>query len=39
MPYVLEDMSAPAVIRANEENIYALTPFSHGWKRAEGEKE
>jgi len=35
MPYFLEDTSAPAVIKANEENIYAFTPFSHGWKRAE----
>jgi hypothetical protein len=38
MPYYLEDISAPAIIRANEENIYAFTPFSHGWKRAEEEK-
>jgi hypothetical protein len=35
MPEILTDMSAPAVIKANEENIYAFTPFSHGWKRAE----
>jgi len=35
MPEILTDMSAPAIITANEENIYALTPFSHGWKRAE----
>ena len=32
---ILTDLSAPAVIRANEENIYAFTPFSHGWKRSE----
>jgi hypothetical protein len=35
MTYILEEMSAPAIIKANEENIYAFTPFSHGWKRAE----
>jgi GNAT superfamily N-acetyltransferase len=34
MPYFLTDLSAPAIIRANEENNYAFTPFSHGWKRA-----
>jgi GNAT superfamily N-acetyltransferase len=35
MPDFLTDLSAPAIIKANEENIYAFTPFSHGWKRAE----
>jgi GNAT superfamily N-acetyltransferase len=35
MPEILTDLSVPSVIRANEENIYAFTPFSHGWKRAE----
>jgi GNAT superfamily N-acetyltransferase len=35
MPYILEEMSTPAIIEANEENIYAFTPFAHGWKRAE----
>jgi hypothetical protein len=35
MPEILTDLSTPALIKANEENIYAFTPFSHGWKQAE----
>jgi hypothetical protein len=35
MPEKLTDFSPEAVITANEENLYAFTPLSHGWKRTE----
>jgi GNAT superfamily N-acetyltransferase len=35
MPDILHDLSEPALIKAIEENMYAMTPFSHGWPQAE----
>jgi predicted GNAT family acetyltransferase len=35
MPEILKDFSQQALIKAIENNAYALTPFSHNWERAE----
>ena len=35
MSQVLEDLSASALVRANEANLYAWTPFPHNWPQAE----
>jgi GNAT superfamily N-acetyltransferase len=35
MPEILHDTSEKAMIRAIEENMYAMTPLTHGWKGAE----
>jgi GNAT superfamily N-acetyltransferase len=35
MTEFLTDLSAQALVKAVEENLYATTPFSHNWKRAE----
>ena len=35
MTEFLTDLSAPALASAVETNLYAFTPFSHNWKRAE----
>ncbi len=35
MPEILTDLSLRALIRANEENEIAMTPFSHKWKNVE----
>lgn len=35
MPEILLDLSEQALIKAIEENQYALSPFSHNWKEAE----
>jgi GNAT superfamily N-acetyltransferase len=35
MPEVLSDLSEQALIKAIENNAYALTPFSHNWDQAE----
>jgi GNAT superfamily N-acetyltransferase len=35
MPDILRDLSEPALIKAIEENMYAMTPHSHGWPQAE----
>ncbi len=35
MSQVLQDLSAAALIRANEANLYAWTPFPHNWPQAE----
>jgi hypothetical protein len=32
MTDILTDFSPEAIIKANEENSYAFSPFSHGWK-------
>jgi hypothetical protein len=35
MPDILTDLSEEALRRAIEENMYAMTPLTHGWKGAE----
>lgn len=35
MSKILQDLSEPALTRAIEENMYAMTPVSHGWPKAE----
>lgn len=35
MPDILHDLSEQALIKAIEENMYAMTPLSHGWPQAE----
>ncbi|MBN1176371.1 MAG: GNAT family N-acetyltransferase [Dehalococcoidales bacterium] len=35
MPDILHDLSDQALIKAIEENMYAMTPLSHGWPRTE----
>lgn len=35
MPEILTDLSEQALIKAIEENNYAMTPFSHNWEGAE----
>jgi GNAT superfamily N-acetyltransferase len=35
MPDILRDLSEQALIKAIEGNMYAMTPFSHGWPQAE----
>jgi len=35
MPEILKDLSEPALVKAIEENMYALSPFSHGWTNVE----
>jgi hypothetical protein len=35
MPEILNDLSKQALIKAIEENMYALTPLSHNWPDAE----
>ena len=35
MPDILCDFSEQALIKAIEENMYAMTPFSHGWPQTE----
>jgi hypothetical protein len=35
MPEILTDLSEPALRRAIEENMYAMTPLTHGWPKSE----
>jgi hypothetical protein len=35
MTEILTDLSEPALVRAIEENMYAMTPLTHGWPKAE----
>jgi GNAT superfamily N-acetyltransferase len=35
MPEILHDVSEKAMVKAIEENMYAMTPLTHGWPRAE----
>ena len=35
MPEILNDLSKKAMIKAIEENMYALTPLAHNWPEAE----
>jgi GNAT superfamily N-acetyltransferase len=35
MPDILHNLSEKSLIRAIEENMYAMTPLSHGWPQAE----
>jgi GNAT superfamily N-acetyltransferase len=35
MPEILNDLSEQALVKAIEENMYALTPLSHNWPDAE----
>jgi GNAT superfamily N-acetyltransferase len=35
MPEILHDVSEKAMVKAIEENMYAMTPLTHGWPRTE----
>jgi GNAT superfamily N-acetyltransferase len=35
MPEILRDLSEKAMVKAIEENMYAMTPLTHGWPGAE----